>query len=209
MKSTYMKFSLEYIVPPQHNFRGLSYGDWASVFWKWLLSDLAQGGSVYFLRGNVDLEAPIVRTEREMVTIYSDTGIFFPIICTVTSKLDHPKAISDMIRREHSADSERKPLALRAVIDNIEIPNPENYYAETPEFILSAPKSYPLRRQFKPIFRTGKAAAVSAGYWILLRPLPIGEHTINFEGADKDGFKTSGIYSITVVERPIVNTKVI
>jgi hypothetical protein len=206
MISNYMKFSLEYIVPPEQNFRGLSYGDWASVFWNWLLSDLEQRGSVYFLRGNVDLEAPIVRTERETATIYSDAGIFFPIICTVTSKLDHPKAISDMMRRKHSAESERTPLALRAVIDNIEIPNPENYYAETPEFILSVPKSYPLRKQFKPTFRTGKAAAVSAGYWILLRPLPIGEHTINFEGADRDGFKTSGIYTICVVKRPIVNT---
>ena len=201
-----MKFSLEYIVPPEQNFRGLSYGDWASVFWKWLLSDLEQGGSVYFLRGNVDLEAPIVRTEREMVTIYSDIGIFFPIICSVTSKLDHPKAITDIMRRDHSAESERKPPMLSAIIDNLEIPNPEKYYAETPEFILSVPKSYPLRSKFKPIFRTGKAAAVSAGYWILLRPLPIGEHTISFEGADQDGFKTLGIYTIKVVKSPIVET---
>jgi len=201
-----MKFSLEYIVPPEENFRGLSYGDWASVFWNWLLTNLDQRGSVFFLRGNVDLEAPVVRTEGETITIYSDVGIFFPIICTVTSELDHPKAISHIMRRRQSAESERTPLVLRAIIDNIEIPNPENYYAETPEFTLSVPKSYPLRKQFKPIFRAGKADAISAGYWILLRPLPKGEHTINFEGADRDGFKTSGIYTIRVVERPIEHT---
>ncbi len=193
---------------PNKILEGCLHGDWASVFWKWLLSDLEQGGTVYFLRGNVDLEASIVKTERERVTIYSNTAIFFPIICNVTSVFDHPKAITDMLRREHSAESERTPPVLRVIIDNVEIPNPENYYAETPEFILSVPKTYPLRRQFKPTFRTGNAAAIAAGYWILLRPLPIGEHTINFEGVDKDGFKTSGIYTIAVVERPIMDTQV-
>lgn len=198
-----MIFSLDYIVPPEQNFRGLSYGNLASMFWNWLLSDLKQGGSTYFLRGNVDLEAPIMKTERERVSIYSDTAIFFPIICNVTSVLDHPWAINDALRREKSTDSERNPVLLRAVVDDFEIPNPENYYAESPEFILSVPVSYPLREQFEPIFKTGTAPAVSAGYWILLKPLPLGEHIINFEGADKDGFKTSGIYTIKVIERSV------
>lgn len=202
-----MTFSLDYVVPPEQNYKGLSYGNLASVFWNWLLSDLKQGGSVYFLRGNVDLEAPIVKTESEPITIYSDTAIFFPIICNVTSRLDHPEAISDMMRREHSAESERKPLFLRAIVDNIVIPDPENYYAETPEFILNVPKSYPLRRKFEPIFRTGKVPAVSAGYWILLKPLPPGNHIISFDGTHKDGFKTSGAYRVTVVERPTANLK--
>jgi hypothetical protein len=216
MKSPYMKFGLNHVVAPQENYRGLSYGIWAAAFWNWLLSDLKQGGSVYFLRGNVDLESAIVKTGKERVTIYSDTAIFFPIICTITSKLSHPNETSDMMRRNHSVESAIEWLLLKTTIDDAVIPNLENFYAETPEFILSVPKSSILRKQFDPIFKIGTGPAVSAGYWILLKPLPIGEHTIKFEGSYKEGlktsgsgFKTSGNYTITVLKRPATNSEII
>jgi hypothetical protein len=207
-----MKFDLDYVIPPHENYRGLSYGAWAAVFWNWLLSDLKQGGSVSFLRGNVDLESAIVKTGKERVTINSDTAIFFPIICTITSMLSHPNEINDMMRRNHAVESAREWLFLKTSIDDVMIPNLENFYAETPEFILNVPKSSTLHRQFDPMFKTGSGPAVSAGYWILLKPLPLGEHIIKFEGGYKEGLKTSGSgfttsgsYTISVMKRHIIN----
>ena len=53
------KIEKECIVNPKENFRGRSYGDWASTWSNWLYSedpdrsDLAEG-HILFLRGNID-----------------------------------------------------------------------------------------------------------------------------------------------------------
>ena len=45
------------VVSPNENFGGMSYGEWAIEWNKWLFSedpDTYDGGNVLFLRGNVD-----------------------------------------------------------------------------------------------------------------------------------------------------------
>ena len=42
--------------------------------------------------------------------------------------------------------------------------------------------------------------AVSDGYWLLLNPLPLGQHTINFGGSN-GGFTLNITYNIRVVPR--------
>ena len=91
---------------------------------------------------------------------------------------------------------------LRATIDHVTIPNLNEYYTESPEFILEVPSSSKeLRKYFKPPVRSGKGKAVAAGYWIMTKPLLLGRHVIQFEGRHRDGFKTTGKYNIKVVER--------
>jgi hypothetical protein len=194
-------FDLSFIVPPNWIYKGLSYGNWAATWWNWLFSNQEQVGLVYFLRGNVDLERGIVRTGRNELTIYSDTAIFFPIICTITSRLVFPNAVNEMVRRKESAERQREPSRLMVTIDDIEIPNLHEYYAESPEFILDVPESSPLRNYFEPVVRSGKGEAVTAGYWILTKPLPTGKHRIKFEGRHQDGFTTTGDYSVRVIKR--------
>jgi hypothetical protein len=195
-----LRLNLDFIVPPNRIYRGLSYGNWAAAWWNWLFSNNEDFGSVYFLRGNVDLEPGIVRTGRNGLTLRSDTAIFFPIICTITSRLVYPNAYNEMIRRYKSAESQREPSRLVATIDDIEITNPIEYYAESPEFILDVPRASTLRKYFKPMMRSGKGEAVTAGYWILIKPLPPGKHRVRFEGKHQDGFRTTGDYSIRVIQ---------
>ena len=188
-----MKFDLRLIVHPHENFNGLSYGCWTSIWWNWLFSDQIQYGSVHFLRGNIEKESPIKRTGRSAPIIYSDTAIFFPIICTI----EH--ASTQVRRRSESAERQKNPLLLSVKINGVRIPNLKNYYAESPEFVLDIPKSSKVRRYFDPLPRIGKSPAVSAGYWIMLRPLPPGTYKIIFKGIHKDGWESGGDYTIRVL----------
>jgi hypothetical protein len=194
-----MKFDLRLIVQPHENYNGLSYGYWTSIWWNWLFSDQIQNGSVYFLRGNTENESPIIRTGKNGPIIYSDTAIFFPIICTITSEHLFEHASSEVIRRSESAQRQKNPLLLSVKINGARIPNLKNYYAESPEFVLDIPKSSKLQCYFDPLPRIGKSPAVSAGYWIMLRPLPPGTHKIIFKGKHADGYVSYGDYTIRVL----------
>lgn len=193
-----MKFDSSLILPPSQNYKGLSYGEWAVIFWNWLFSNQTQSGSVYFLRGNVDNERVIMKNENSEGMIYSDTGVFFPIICTINSRLNHPSVSNSIERRKNAAYSQKHPKLLRAEVDHSVISDLQRYYAETPEFIVNVQKYNTLRTQFDPPIPPGKAPAVSAGYWVLLKSLPVGKHTIEFEGIHEDGFRTFGHYILTV-----------
>ncbi|MFI5405356.1 MAG: hypothetical protein ACHQ1D_02455 [Nitrososphaerales archaeon] len=199
-----MKFDSSLIVPPSQNYKGLSYGEWAVIFWNWLFSNQTQSGPVYFLRGNVDNEPAIVKKENSEVMIFSDRGVFFPIICTIYSKLNHPTITNSIERRKNAADSQKHPKLLRAKIDNSVISDLRRYYAETPEFTVDISKYNILRMKFDPPIPPGKAPAVSAGYWLLVKSLPVGKHRIEFEGIHKDGFRTFGQYTLNV-RRSLVN----
>lgn len=198
-----MKFNLRSIVQPHENFKGLSYGNWTSIWWNWLFSDQVQYGSIHFLRGNTDKEDPIIRTGVNSPVIYSGTTIFFPIICTISSKLLFEHASTQMIRRRESAERQKIPVLLNVEINRVRIPNLKNYYVESPEFVLEIPKTSKVRRLTDPPARIGKSPAVSAGYWIMLRPLPPGSHKIIFEGKHADGFRSYGEYTVKVLIPPI------
>ena len=197
-----MKFDFNSILPPNQTYHGMSYGDWAATWWNWLFSDQEQVGSVFFLRGNVDLEQGIVRVGKNGPIVYSDTAIFFPVICTITSELTNPLATTEMIRRKISSDSQREPSILSLSVNNIEISGVTEHYTESPEFVLDIQKSSPILNYFEPTPRMGKAEAVAAGYWFLIKPLPLGNYRLEFEGRHKDGFRSTGSYEIKVVKRP-------
>ena len=196
-----MKFDLRLIVPSNETYNGLSYGGWAAIWCNWLFSSQDQTSSVYFLRGNVDKEPKISMTGKKGLTLSSDVAIFFPIICTVSSSLAGPHLVNEMQRRQDSTEPELNAKVIKLKINGRKVPNLRNYYAESAQFILEVTKKTQLHRYFDPPLKRGKSEAVTAGYWILLKPLPKGMFRIEFEGRHRDGFKTSGDYSIRVVER--------
>ena len=179
----------------------MSYGDWSVLFWNWLLSDQSQGGTVCFLRGNVDFEQGIVNGTNARIKINSDTGIFFPIICSIEASRDVRLLNKLQKMRKVIAQSQVDPRLLRVIIDDIAVPHLRNYYVETPLFTLDVHRTNLLRKKFHKTLRQGKALAVSAGYWVLLRSLPVGKHRIRFKGIHRDGFETSGDYLLQVANR--------
>ena len=197
-----MEFNSHFVLKPAENYKGLSYGSWVATWWNWLFSDQTQLDSVYFLRGNIDKESCMVTNNTHGSTIYVGTAIFFPIICTIRCKLFFPKSCTEMIRRSESEQSQRNPKRLWASVNGNKIRDLRAYYAESPEFILQIPKASPLRGFFDPVPRIGKGEAVAAGYWLLLKSLPVGTYRIKFEGIHKDGFRSGGDYFVKIIPRP-------
>lgn len=195
-----MKFSAKFIVKPSENFYGLSYGEWSSIWWNWLFSGQTQSRSVYFLRGNTENESRIIRRGKDGPSIYSDTAIFFPIICTITSEHLDRYATTQEIRRRESSLRQKYPLELCVLINGVAIGNLRNYYIESPEFMLDIPKDSKLRTSFDPVFGAGTFPAVSAGYWLMLRPLPPGNYNIIFKGVHADGFISYGDYTVRILD---------
>jgi hypothetical protein len=196
-----LDFDLRLIVSPIEIYNGLSYGDWASIWCSWLFSDQDQTGSVYFLRGNLDNESEVVRMNKNSLTVFSDLAIFFPIICTISCRLLASNKLTQMMRRNDSTKQELNPEVLRLRINDTEIQNLRKYYVESTEFMLEVSTNSALRSYFRRNTRSGKSEAVTAGYWVLIRPLPVGKYRIKFQGQHRDGFKTSGDYTINIVKR--------
>jgi hypothetical protein len=51
-------------------------------------SEQVKGSSIFLLRGNVDTEPALVMPISTGLTLDSNTGIFFPIICSTSSSLE-------------------------------------------------------------------------------------------------------------------------
>jgi hypothetical protein len=192
------------ILPPHANAGGLSYGEWSEEWWKWIIAipaaespvldetgefaGVGQEGNVWFLAGRL-FSGESTRT----ITVPSGKKLFFPLynwvfwapddLGTAEFVADHlgftPEQIASMTDEEllrllvnYTAGEPELTLT----IDGKPASNLLDYYAESPAFSLfdtdlvddlGVPISQP-------------NLAVSSGFWIMLNPLPPGEHTIRW-----------------------------
>lgn len=156
-------------------------------------ASISQSGDVWFLAGTFNTTG-VVRT----VEIPAGKALFIPIFNGVASKDDTPDFNTPAQRRK----------AIEAYIDQVTVhmfklddKKLDNYRVESKPFEFT---NFPtpdylglsgLKLQ-RPI------PAVSDGYWIMLKPLPIGKHTIIFDGKAEfpDGSKieTQVTYNIKI-----------
>ena len=193
-----MSFDSSLIVQPTLCHNGMTYGQWAAIWSNWLFSNQNQVGSTFFFRGNVNNEDKISAINENHITIKRDAAIFFPIICTISSEEMAPYPSNEMLRRKDCTDPEQNPVSLYFKINDTEIQELTRYYAESPEFVLEISTDSNLRHLFKPPLKPGKSRAVSAGYWIMLKPLPGRKYILEFEGVHRDGFRSAGLYHFSV-----------
>jgi hypothetical protein len=181
---------------------GKTYGEWSATWWKWagpipknihpILDqsgencDVQQSGKVWFLAG----------TEGETVvrecTIPQGKAIFFPIIsaaCYLPAD-----EFDEEVERENCANVIDLVSNLEVTVDGKELQDLEQYRVQSPVFTLTVGENNYLD---EPAGTTVKG--VADGYWIMLTPLPRGEHEIHFiaeiEEAD---FTLDVTYHITV-----------
>ena len=97
------------------------------------------------------------------------------------------------------------PPTLKVKIDNFQLSGRskfDDYYAETIAFTHDVPQNSKLRKLFVPASSHGSSRAVSAGWWLLLRPPnQITNRSITFEGEAKNGYHTSATYDLKYVSR--------
>jgi hypothetical protein len=197
------------IAPPNSMPYGLSYGEWGAEWWKWVLgipaaenpvldptgefADVDQAGPVWFLAGTLGDPTPLERT----ITVPVGKAVFFPLVSFVYwGPDDLPVAIEVAellgVDPAHLSDEELLRLLanfslvelseLRLTIDGVEIENLESYFADSPGFSIEDDDLLD-DFGFPP---DGHELFVTAGYWIMLAPLPPGEHTLDFKATIDD-----------------------
>ncbi len=184
---------------------GQTYGEWAAAWWQWALAQVVppmldetgeqcgdgQSGPVWFLAGTFGGHA-----ERSC-TVPADKAIFFPIMNT----LWWPEAgeTVEEVRALAAADMDAV-TKLSCTIDDKDLKDLFSYRAQDPYadgFCVTFPEGNVLG------FPAGDlCTVVTDGYWIMLRPLSPGQHTIRFKGRSgppsAGGFELDVIYHLTV-----------
>lgn len=217
------------IVQPNENFGGMSYGEWAVEWNKWLFSeepDIYDGGNVLFLRGNVDYKpisasrnsprhidrkAIYDRTGKRGESILDGVAIFVPVITTVLFIGDNYEG--KILRNEQDLrhyvnkdtdDTRKMWAAIRRKGDKNAcalVKNLEEYRFESPLFKLRVPKGSLLRERMEIMTKPGVYDAIAAGYFIMIRTLPPSFYRINFGGEGMGIYTTNAVYDIEVIHR--------
>src|SRR6187200_1575819 len=192
---------------------GYSFGEWTVKWWKWILSmpksmnpidddsgELAAlkqpSRDVWFLagkKGDEDKKLP-----NRSCRIPADRSILFPVINCEHDLLDSDlKTHQDLIdrvsrdedtivRKDCFIDGERIPVQ-RVKSDPIVF-----------EATMARDNMFNMKQGGGAMFENTFASA--DGYWVFLKPLPIGKHTISFLGSCESGRLNSGAnYNLEVV----------
>jgi hypothetical protein len=194
------------VLPPQSNPHGHSYAEWSALWWKWALSmpldqhpladtapcSTGQSGGVWFLGGSfVSAEA-----ERNC-TVPPGKAIFFPVLNTECSTIE-PDPFHGDTAAELSACAKGWVDGATGVcgVDGVPVQNLEMYRVQSPLFTFGPLPANNVLFIDVPPGTTGQS--VSDGYWLMLAPLSVGQHTIDVVGVFANGFTFHITYNLMV-----------
>jgi hypothetical protein len=166
---------------------GSTYGIWTAKWWQWTLSipkninpggdttgkdcALKQSGPVWFLSGTFGGSA------TRSCALASGKAILLPLInaeCDYKAK-PNLKTESQLLA---CAKSENEGITgLDATVDGVKIQGLSNFRVQSPLFNITY---IPNNINGAPI---GTTQGISDGYWVMLKPLPVGDHTIHMAGS--------------------------
>lgn len=216
-----------FIAPPDSLPYGKSYEEWGAKWWQWVEAipysinpmyddtgrycGVNQHGPVWFLAGTTGTEA------TRACTIPAGKMIFFPIInynsdypCPVPGFQPGPgQSLEQFLTIGYSGNVGVRQYvdhvtAVSASLDGVQVqdlllpPEASPYRTTSPMFFFKADPSLAVGDPCLP-----KAfAGVSDGYWVMLKPLPRGRHTLMFSGTTKwpggDPWTVSVTYYLTI-----------
>lgn len=194
------------IIPHQAKFLGLSYGEWQAEWWKAVFAIPATDNP--FLTGQ-PFEGPkgvafLVGLFGEgnvvEITIPAGTPLFFPVVNVECSVFEDPPFHGD--DEDELLDCANSLLDdtsdLFAVIDGVPV-DVEAYRGESPPFVWGPVPADNIVGA--PAGTTSLAA--DAGYYLMLAPLSVGTHMIEFGGTfgGELGGEIDTTYIIRVVPR--------
>jgi hypothetical protein len=172
----------------EHPF-GKSWQEWAASWCRWMLSipkkknpSLDRTGkycsinqddhNVWFLTGSFGNVGPIKRK----CIIPSGKAIFFPVLVKEDSLAEDSdlKTEADLIKRCEQATN--RLINIEASIDDQRMEHLGNYRVRSEVFDLMVPKDNVYN------VRPGLTRSVCDGYWLFIKPLQAGIHSIFFKG---------------------------
>lgn len=197
---TFAKNANSGVLPPNSHPYGHTYGEWSNAWWQWVLSiptdnnplldstgaDCAQGqsGRVWFLAGTLGGSA--VRS----CTIPAGKALFFPIANFVNTNLGCPPTTYTADQLHQQLNSNIAAVTppegtLEAQVDGVNIQDLQNYRAgpDNGTFSVTLPANNLFTSKSCVIPAGTYSSLVSDGYYLMLSPLPPGQHTIHFKAA--------------------------
>src|SRR5262245_5693415 len=173
------------VVPTTARYAGLTYGEWSARWWQWFwatatadaptldttgaLAGEGQSGPVWFLTWPL-VEANVVREIR----VPAGKALLFPAT-NHDSLLDLPPSATLDERRKAAPAIFRCIVASSAPVDGVPSTELTSYAATSPAYDVTLPVDNIFgvpAGTYGPTF--------SAGYYVLLKPLAVGRHTVEF-----------------------------
>jgi len=208
------------VLPPGSSPYGKSYGEWAAKWQQWAFSlpvdqnplfdtadcSAGQVGRVWFLGGtfsSIELGPNVFLGEATRAcTVPVGTALFFPILNNEGSGLEgngtteaELLAYNDFIM-SHAAD-------LACSVDGVALQDLQNYRVQSSLYTLGPlPENNILQSFGIPDTVGAITPSLTDGFYVMLAPLPTGNHTIHFSGVltftnPPDGFVLIFILDIT------------
>ena len=202
----------ELVLPPDAPAYGLTHEAWTARFAQWAqslpaaihpaadptgaLCGLGQAGPVFFLVQAGDQES----VERRC-TVPAGTALLLPLLDASCTTVEPPPfhGRDEAALRACTEAWFATAVELTAVVDGETIPDLERYRVQPDLFAVALPAGNMLG--VEPTVTQG----VVEGYWLLLAPLPVGEHELRFGGAVPDSeIATEVTYHLTVAEPTVL-----
>jgi hypothetical protein len=180
---------------------GLTYGQWTVEWWRWFLSTpksmnpvVDESGKfasvnqpikhVWFLAGKVGSEHKSI--PKRFCKIPASRSILFPVINCEVNPLEYPELTTERDLIERVTADENTIILKECIVDGNLVPV---------QRVKSDPDVFEVQIDEDNAYGVeggGRTLAAADGYWVFLRPLPIGEHNISFRGSCENGKLNSG-----------------
>jgi hypothetical protein len=202
----------ELVLPPDAPAYGLTYEAWTARFAQWAhslplaihpaadptgaLCGLGQAGPVFFL-----VQAGGQDAVERTCTVPAGTALLLPLLSASCTTVEPPPfhGRDEAALRACTEAWFATAVELTAVVDGETIPDLERYRVQSDLFAVALPAGNMLG--VEPTVTQG----VVEGYWLLLAPLPVGEHELRFGGSLPDSdFSTEVTYHLTVAEPTVL-----
>jgi hypothetical protein len=203
------------VIPPIAKMYGMTYGEWSARWWQWAYSlsvdenpffDVAgdcsngangQSGPVWFLTGVINESGTAVRN----CTVPSGKALFFPILNAECSALEGNGSTEEALRA-CAIGLIGNEVSLAAEIDGVSIGHLEAYRTSSPLFSFGPLPDDNVLQYFGYTASAGATSlAVADGFYVMLTPLSVGQHTIHFTGGIPDVFTLDITYNLTIAPR--------
>lgn len=181
---------------------GQTYVKWTERWWQWVFSipkdqspiidktgeNCAKGqeGSVWYLAGTTKHEFYAKRS----CMIPRRKSILFPIIVSLFSRSEKPTMTDRELVRYTTKDIDQTSY-LELKIDDFHL-------TDLSKFRVQSFFNLDLVEGNIWDIEAGPTMAASDGFWVFLKPLSVGKHTIHFEGIEPN-FKTKVTYNVTII----------
>jgi hypothetical protein len=212
------------VVQPNSNEFGNTYGEWSARWWQWLVSipaatnpnitsgkvdcTLGQSGQVWFLGGSFEDKRSFTRSctidrgrdllVTPLTTIFGELGPTPESDCPTGPDDCNPTQL-----RLFAADGQDDPQLLEVKVDNAQVKNVDQYRVTSPVFSAFFPEKAILPDSIVPggtVPKGSHGPLISDGYFVLLKPLSPGAHTLHLKGIANNGFTVEVTYHLTVTK---------